>query len=188
MKTKNLDRDATIKQINLLKQRIEFNNELNRFVRTYMKSTGLDKTFNGFRDVPTEEMREELLRILSNIAWMSQDLKTEYIKYCAEIYGQIYGPHVNSYLLKDLHDCERHLQEIEKAADNRVEINDEFKVVRDLESNRLNLFFNSIPEIEVRDLLKKNGFKWSPHYGAWTRQLTPRAESSLIKIKQAMNL
>jgi len=188
MKTKNLDRDATIEAINLLKQRVEFNNELNKFVRSYMKKSGLDKTFNGYRDEPTEDMKEQLLRILTNTAWMPMSLKQEYARYCASIFGQVYGPHVNTYVLKDLHDCEKHLAELEKAYDTRSEENDEFKVERDVEHNRLNIIFDYVPDAEVRSCLKKNGFKWSPYLGVWTRQLTPEAEKSLEKIKQALNI
>jgi len=31
------------------------------------------------------------------------------------------------------------------------------------------------PEPEVRDVLKRNGFKWAPSQGAWQRQLTDNA-------------
>lgn len=190
MKTKQLDRETTIKLIDILKQRIEFNNNLNKFARKFMKQRGLDSygAFNGFHDEPTSEMKVELEKFLDNATWMPDKLKAQYRGSCAAIFGQVYGPHVNRYVLGDLHDCENHLKELENAYQSREEVNDWFKVVRDLDSNRLNLFFDGIPELEVRNLLKKNGFKWSPYYNAWTRQLTPNAETSLLKIKQALNI
>ncbi len=57
-----------------------------------------------------------------------------------------------------------------------------FKVERDVEDTRMNLFFNYVPESGVRELLKKNEFKWSPNRSAWTRQLTPNAEASLRRL------
>lgn len=188
MKVKNLDRNQTLKLIDALKTRIGFNNELNSRVRKFMKKYDINNTFNGFHDEPTKEMIEMLDSILAEQDWMSDTLKVEYKRYCAEIFGQVYGPHVNSYVLKDLHDCERHLKEIELAANSRQEENEWFRVERSLESNRMNIYFDSLPELEVRTLLKKNGFKWSPYLNAWTRQLTNKAEDSLNKIKKELKI
>lgn len=44
--------------------------------------------------------------------------------------------------------------------------------------NRLRIFFDSIPDNELRGKLKKSGWKWSPKNQAWQRQLTPNAWSS----------
>lgn len=41
----------------------------------------------------------------------------------------------------------------------------------DVEMNRVMLIFNAIPPENVRELLKSNGFRWSPTNGAWMRQL-----------------
>jgi hypothetical protein len=54
-----------------------------------------------------------------------------------------------------------------------------FKAVKNLEENRLQLFFAGKPEEEIRAILKKNGYKWSPRNTAWQRQLTPNAISNL---------
>ena len=56
-------------------------------------------------------------------------------------------------------------------------------------TNRMNLYFDGIPEPEVRDLLKKNGFKWAgSYYKCWTRLLNANAEKSLDKIKQVLKI
>lgn len=190
MNVKKLDRDATLEMIDFLKTRIAFNNELNKKVRKFMKERGLDDwhKFNGYHDEATLEMKEFLNDILSKETWMPEKLKEEYMSYCAAIFGQVYSPAVNEYIRNDLHDCERHLAEIEKAAGARTEDFGEFTVKRDLESNRMNLYFDYIPSPEVRALLKSNGFKWSPYLEAWTRQLTDNAEKSLERIKKAMGL
>lgn len=47
---------------------------------------------------------------------------------------------------------------------------DEFKVT--IEENRFRFFFDGKPSEEVRTLLKRSGFKWSPRAGAWQRQAT----------------
>ena len=188
MQVKNLDRDTTIQLIDTFKKRIEFNNTLNAFVRKFMKERGLTswRDFNGYHDAPTQEMIEALRNILDSQDWMSDRLKAEYRGSCSAIFGQVYGPHVNRYVLGDLHDLEKHLSELESASQNRDEENELFKVERDLATNRMNLFFDDIPSFEVRDILKANGFKWSPHIQAWTRQLTANAEKSLEKIKSIL--
>lgn len=43
------------------------------------------------------------------------------------------------------------------------------------EENRLQIFFDSKPDEEVRSELKANGFRWSPRAGAWQRQLNDNA-------------
>jgi len=195
MKVKHLDREETLKLIEIFRKRIDFNNTLNAYVRKFMKARGLDtySAFNGYHDEPTEEMKQEMIAILTqdklgDVSWMSQQLKKEYASSCAEIFGQVYSPAVNRYVLSDLHDLEKHLKELEQASQNRNEENSMFKVERDLNSNRLNLYFEDIPEYEVRTLLKRNGFKWSSYLGAWTRQLTQNAEISLEKLKKDLDI
>lgn len=41
--------------------------------------------------------------------------------------------------------------------------------------NRLQIFFESKPDADIRELLKNNGFRWSPKAGAWQRQLNDNA-------------
>lgn len=46
------------------------------------------------------------------------------------------------------------------------------KVVNDTTDMRIRFIFDGKPEPEIRDLLKSNGFKWSPKNTAWQRQNT----------------
>ena len=52
------------------------------------------------------------------------------------------------------------------------------EIVRNLEADRLQIIFDEKPDEEMRAKLKSNGFRWSPRYGAWQRQLTQNAESA----------
>lgn len=61
-----------------------------------------------------------------------------------------------------------------------------FKVVENTEIMRLQLLFDGIPEARTRDVLKKNGFKWSPSNKAWQRLLNDNARYSLIRIKKEL--
>ena len=67
-----------------------------------------------------------------------------------------------------------------------------FKAVKNIDDNRLQLFFDGKPDESIRAILKKNGYKWSPRNTAWQRQLTPNAINNLryvldevAKIKEA---
>ena len=48
-------------------------------------------------------------------------------------------------------------------------------LVWNYEADRLQILFDSIPDDQRRKELKSYGFKWSPRYQAWQRQLTQNA-------------
>lgn len=52
------------------------------------------------------------------------------------------------------------------------------EIVRNIEADRLQILFDEKPDEETRAALKQNGFRWSPRYSAWQRQLTPNAEAA----------
>lgn len=43
------------------------------------------------------------------------------------------------------------------------------RVVENAEENRVQFYFNGKPEQKIIDLMKSNGFKWSPTQGCWQR-------------------
>lgn len=63
-----------------------------------------------------------------------------------------------------------------------------FKVVENTEIMRLQIIFDGKPEPEVRNILKKNGFRWSPKNSCWQRQLTNNARYSLDRVKEEMEV
>lgn len=50
-----------------------------------------------------------------------------------------------------------------------------FTVEQSATEGRINITFDSKPEEAARNVLKSNGFHWSPRAKVWTRQLTPNA-------------
>ena len=46
-----------------------------------------------------------------------------------------------------------------------------FKVVENVEENRIQFIFPDKPSTEIRTILKSHGFRWSPYNVAWQRQL-----------------
>lgn len=62
-----------------------------------------------------------------------------------------------------------------------------FKVVENTELMRLQLFFEDKPDQKVRNILKSNGFKWTPSQSVWQRQLTSNAKYALERVIEQIN-
>ena len=77
----------------------------------------------------------------------------------------------------EIHRLEKRLADLRKRAENPLP-DFEFdggRAEANADENRLQLFFDGKPSDEIRDALKKEGFRWSPRFGAWQRQLTQNA-------------
>lgn len=59
------------------------------------------------------------------------------------------------------------------------------EIVRNTETDRLQILFDEKPDEDTRAALKQNGFRWSPRNKAWQRQLTQNAE---IAARRALGL
>lgn len=77
----------------------------------------------------------------------------------------------------EIHRLEKRLTDLRKRAENPLPDFDfdGGHAEANADENRLQLFFKGKPSDEIRDALKKEGFRWSPRFGAWQRQLTPNA-------------
>jgi hypothetical protein len=58
----------------------------------------------------------------------------------------------------------------------------------DAEENRIMLIFNGKPEQATREILKKNGFRWSPTNTAWQRQLNNPGRYAANSVLQEMGI
>lgn len=88
----------------------------------------------------------------------------------------------------NIHRVEERLNSIKKTKENGTQEKEYkgFKVVENTEIMRLQIFFDEKPEVEVRDLLKTNGFRFAPSTGAWQRQLTRNAQYSCKRFLDLM--
>lgn len=57
----------------------------------------------------------------------------------------------------------------------------------DPQENRAMFLFDSKPQKEVRETLKRNGFRWSPSRGAWVRQLTGNATWAAKRVMEYLD-
>jgi len=63
------------------------------------------------------------------------------------------------------------LEKIQTLETKEIHIGDA-TIVMNIEANRVQILFDSIPPEEMRKKLKSNGFRWSPTQGAWQRHIT----------------
>lgn len=145
-------------KLDTLKQEQEKMKKVNAYYRKH-------KTLDGCPVLTDEEI--EKLKIEMKSSWHYQD--KPYLSWQLSNNNQ------------NIHSVEERLQRLkaEKERNSSEYDSDYFKVVENTEIMRLQLFFDGKPEAEVRELVKHNGFKWSPKNGCWQRQLTNNARYSV---------
>ena len=75
--------------------------------------------------------------------------------------------------------------EAEKAAEPTEKPETEYKfftVKENTEIMRLQLFLDGKPDAEIRDVVKRNGFKWAPSNMSWQRLLNDNARRALERV------
>lgn len=91
------------------------------------------------------------------------------------------APYKLSNNLANIKRMQAHLKTLEYKQKSREEEGETEKqygqvtTVRNFSEDRYQLKFEAIPEAKIRDLLKSNGFKWSPRNQAWQRHLNNNA-------------
>jgi uncharacterized protein YdcH (DUF465 family) len=75
----------------------------------------------------------------------------------------------------------KQLQNMAQMVDDEKEING-VRVVTSTDENRLQLFFDGKPAVELRQELKSNGFKWSSSRGCWQRMISNSANAAAERI------
>ena len=80
---------------------------------------------------------------------------------------------------------ERH-KAMAEAEDKEIKFNGGRVVVCNSDE-RMRFYFDEMPPVEVRNLMKRNAFKWSPKNGAWQRQLTANCKYDTKRILAELN-
>lgn len=153
-------------KLDLLKQKQEKMKKVNSY---YRKHKTLDDC-----PVLTKEKIEEL-KVEMKSSWHYQD--KPYLSWQLSNNNQ------------NIHSVEERLERLkaEKEKKSLEYDSDYFKVVENTEIMRLQLFFDGKPEVEVRELVKRNGFRWSSKNGCWQRQLTDNARYSVKCLMKEMS-
>lgn len=76
------------------------------------------------------------------------------------------------------------LKTLEKAKETNTasEKNELFTIIRNTDIMRLQLKFDGKPDEKTRNILKSNGFRWSPKNATWQRMLNNNSEYALKKV------
>jgi len=122
-------------------------------------------TMNGFPGLSDEAAAKADAAIMSNPPYAQMPF-TSYELSCATA---------------EIRRLEARLQTIQRQqeAGNAVQVYNGFTVNLSGTEGRINISFDDKPEATARDVLKKNGFHWSPRAKVWTRQFTGNAERDL---------
>lgn len=89
---------------------------------------------------------------------------------------------------QNIHRVEGRLKALKaaKEQENSESNNKYFHSVENTEIMRLQLFFDGKPDSDIRDILKKNGFRWSPRNKCWQRQLTNNARYAMKQVLKSL--
>lgn len=158
---KSDDKDAVEKlqeKLEALQKKQEQMKAVNAFYRKH-------KTLDGCPDLSPEDIERLKQEMKAN--WHYQD--KPYLSF--ELSNNNQNIHATKARLERL--------KATKAKETTDYDTEHFKVVENTEMMRLQLFFDGKPDVEIRDAVKHNGFKWSPKNKCWQRQLTDNAKYSL---------
>jgi hypothetical protein len=107
------------------------------------------------------------------------------------MYGVPYPPYCLTNNNAKIRAAKQRIKELEEAKgsaqDEAVETNIEgLKVVENTEAMRIQLIFDDKPSEDVRDVLKSNGFRWSPRFSAWQRHLNSNGKYAVEKVLEIL--
>lgn len=170
------DSDA-IEKLTTKIQQLEKEHKMHMACNAYCKKNG---TLKGFSSL--EELEEK------EVAYIENSLK----KSPAFMPFITYNETANIRRYKK--QLEKLVKEKETGTTEQAEVDNEnnklFTIVENKEIMCLQILFDGIPPVNARDILKSNGFRWSPKNKAWQRQLTDNARyiynSIKDKLKSAM--
>lgn len=122
----------------------------------------------------------ERVAVKGNVEMMERSI--EFIKEMEERMSPIFTPRHKVWKLVELATSMRERLNDKMEQETEIEDNGICEVHRNHEADRLQLIFDGKPSAEVISILKQNGYRWSPRFGAWQRQLTVNATNGLDRV------
>lgn len=130
-------------------------------------------TMKGYEGISDDEAEKRDASIEAAFSWERQPFPSYYLSSSNAEIKRIKGRIDEITKLK---------AEAEKPTEEKYPNVDGVEVVENAEAMRIQLIFDGKPDDETRSLLKSNGFRWSPSFGAWQRQLTANGISATRKV------
>ena len=153
-------REMLTDQLQQLQNRLDTGKAMNAYYRKH-------KTLKGFPGMSDETAAQNDAAIQSAYSWAQKPMPDYEL---SSLRGKIKRVEAR---LAELDS--RAAQQTQPAENTKF---DGGEIVRNLEADRLQILFDEKPDEDTRAALKSNGFRWSPRYSAWQRQLTPNAEQA----------
>ena len=156
-------REILTDQLQKLQARLDRNKAMNAYYRKH-------KSFAGFPELTDEaaaRLDAQFAETRQRCPWIDKPCPDYEL---TSLRGKI------KRVEERISELDKRSQQAEQPADNTAFPGGE--IVRNLEADRLQIIFDEKPDEDTRAALKQNGFRWSPRYGAWQRQLTKNAESA----------
>ena len=129
-------------------------------------------TMKGYEGITDEEAAERDAKIKASMYWEQQPFPSYYLSSNNAEIKRIRARIESITKLK---------AEAEQPTEDRYPQIDGVKVVENAEAMRIQLIFDGKPSEDVRAVLKSHGFRWSPSFGAWQRQLTENGKYATRK-------
>lgn len=129
---------------------------------------------------------------LQQVSYLSDEMKKEAMYGIKSWHGKPFPPFQLQNANQEMRRLKQRIADISKVKEEgsgEVEKykNDHFTVERDTDIMRYKLIFDGVPAKEVRDVIKKNGAHWSPHYVAWLLPLTGTSGYKIESIIQELD-
>ena len=123
-----------------------------------------------------EQKKKKLLELCKNNEKLAQQLTEP--DFCGRV-GFTFDLQNNYQNIKRIEKRIRELKRLKAAAEegkkeNNIEILEKLniKYLENTDIMRIQFIFEGVPDVEIRNILKSNSFRWSPKNKAWQRQLT----------------
>ena len=163
-------REMLAEQLQKLQSKLDESKALNAYYRKH-------KSFDGFPGLTAEaaaKLTADFADTCQRCPWVKHPIPDYEL---TSLRGKIKRTQAR------LDELDKRTEQAQQPADNTKFPGGE--IVRNTEADRLQILFDEKPDDEQREALKQNGFRWSPRYSAWQRQLTQNAE---IAARRALGL
>lgn len=170
-------KDNDTRVIEKLELKIEKLTELQETMKAVNAYCRKNKTLDGCPDI-TEEQIEKLKSVLTS-QWNFEN--KPFASY------QLSNNNAEIHRLKERLEKLRKVKEAGTQEYSEDEIGVEgLTVVENAEAMRIQLIFDEKPDEKTRDLLKSYGFRWSPRYTAWQRNLNENGKYAARQVIQSI--
>lgn len=144
----------------------------------------MKKANAAIRKAKTQDARIEALMELGATAEEAKDILTPD---CFGIIG--FAPFSLRNNNANIRRVEQRIRELERAASTEsvVKEGDGYTYREDTSENRIMFIFPGKPDEETRDILKQNGFRWSPSRKAWVRMLNTHGKWAAENIMEKLD-